>query len=201
MVLRKTGEIRFDATAVTSFFIFFSQTTQTTAKTTKRCYVANKFFIYTISRDRQNNKMGTARKEKQGTTGEGKVTKNKDFRMNQWFVREVQGKEDRVTYQLSVRTEQGEIRNKLRILTVTNKRKPLRAVLFRTQNGSFLVDIGNAEAKGMPPELKAICANVKTSKAKKQDLFIGKWKSLLLCFVLCFKLTNDRCPQILAFIV
>ena len=199
--MRNTGEIRFHATAVTSFFIFISQTTQTTAKTTKRCNVANNFFIYTISRDRQNNKMATARKEKQGTTGEGKVTKSKDFRMNQWFVREVQGKEDRFTYQLNGRTEQGELRNKLRILTVTNKRKPLRAVLFRTQSGSFLVDIGNAEAKAMPPELTAICANVKTSKAKKQDLFIGKWKSLILCFVQCFKLTNDRFPKILAFIV
>ena len=143
--------------------------------------------------------MATARKEKLGTTGDGKGSQNKDFRMNQWFVREVKGKEERVMYQLILRTEEGELRNKLRILTVTNKRKPLRAVLFRTQNGSFLVDIGNAEANAMPPELTAICANVKNTKAKKQDLFIGKWKSLLLCFVQCFKLTNDRFPKILAF--
>ena len=118
--------------------------------------------------------MATARKESQATSSAEKTTKTKDFRMNQWFILEVQGKENMVTYELVVITSQGKMRNKLRILAVTNKRKPLRAVLFRTQNGSFLVDIGNAVAKRMPPELQAICSNGKTTKTKKQDLFIGK---------------------------
>ena len=118
--------------------------------------------------------MATARKESQATNSAEKTLKTKDFRLNQWFILEVQGKENRVTYELVVMTSQGKARNKLRILTVTNKRKPLRAVLFRTQNGTFLVDIGNAVAKRMPPELQAICSNGKTTKTKKQDLFIGK---------------------------
>ena len=118
--------------------------------------------------------MATARKETQATSSDGKTTKTKDFRLNQWFILEVQGMENMVTYQMVVITGQGKLRNKLRILTVTNKRKPLRAVLFRTQNGSFLMDIGNTVAKRMPPELKLICANEKTTKTKKQDLFIGK---------------------------
>ena len=118
--------------------------------------------------------MTTARKEKQGTTSDGKTMKTKDFRMNQWFILEVKGGENRMTYELVVMTEQGKLRNKLRILKVTNKRKPLRAVLFRTQNGSFLMDIGNTVAKRMPPELRLICSNEKTTKTKKQDLFIGK---------------------------
>ena len=83
-------------------------------KNNKTLLLCQQIFETTPNLQKLNNKMATARKEKQGTASVDKTTKTKDFRLNQWFILEVQGNKDMVTYQLVVIMEQGKLRNKLR---------------------------------------------------------------------------------------
>ena len=127
--------------------------------------------------------MATTRKAtKKGSSVDTKK-KPQDCRSQQWFVLEVQNeKGDGETYELVLKSAQGTIRNKKRILMVTNKKKPLRGVQLRTQTGTYLLDLENGLVERMAPELMEICKDTKRTKVKKQDAFVGKYKVQFLCF-------------------